>query len=59
MDPIVAGSPLQWGAFFALIVGLLERAHRHYAQQPHLPLGADATNDADFQRVLHDLDARS
>jgi hypothetical protein len=45
--------------FFALLVGLLERAHRHYAQQPHLPLGADATNDADFQRVLHDLDARS
>ena len=45
--------------FFALLVGLLERAHRHYAQQPHLPLGADAANDADFQRVLHDLDARS
>jgi tellurite resistance protein TerC len=23
MDPIVAGSPLQWGAFFAIIVGML------------------------------------
>jgi hypothetical protein len=46
-------------AFFALIVGLLERTHRHYSQQPHLPFGADATHDADYQRVLHDIDARS
>ena len=23
MNPTVAGSPLQWGAFFALIVGML------------------------------------
>jgi hypothetical protein len=45
--------------FFAVIVGLLERAHRHYVGQPHLPLGADAAHDADFQRVLHDLDARA
>jgi hypothetical protein len=44
---------------FALVVGLIERTHRHSAQQPHLPLGADVAHDADFQRVLHDLDARS
>jgi hypothetical protein len=46
-------------AFFVIIVGLLERAHRHYARRPHLPFGADTTNDADYQRVLHDLDARA
>jgi hypothetical protein len=40
----------------ALVVGLLERAHRHYARTPHLPFGADVSHDADFQRVLHDLD---
>jgi hypothetical protein len=46
-------------AFFVIIVGLLERAHRHYSQQPHVPFGADVAHDADFQRVLHDLDARA
>jgi hypothetical protein len=46
-------------AFFVIIVGLLERAHRHYSQQPHVPFGADVAHDADFQRVMHDLDARA
>ena len=39
---------------FALVVGLLERTHRHGSGVPHAPLGGDA--DHDLQRVLHDLD---
>jgi hypothetical protein len=44
--------------FFSLIVGLLERTHRRYSQQPHAPMGADSSSDTDLQRVLHDIDAR-
>jgi hypothetical protein len=44
-------------AFFALIVGLIERAHRRVSSRgPRVPLGADYSHDADLQRVLHDLD---
>jgi len=42
--------------FFAVIVGLIERAHRRLSGSPHAPLGADYSHDADLQRVLHDLD---
>jgi hypothetical protein len=41
---------------FAMIVGLLERAHRHASGVPHEPRGGDTDHDADLQRVLHDLD---
>jgi hypothetical protein len=40
----------------AVVVGLLERTHRHQSGVPHAPLGADTGHDLDFQRVLHDLD---
>jgi hypothetical protein len=43
-------------AVFAIVAGLLERAHRRYNRTPHLPFGADTVHEADFQRVLHDLD---
>ncbi len=43
--------------FFALIAGLMERAHRRYTQQPHVPFGAEPTQDTDLQRVLHDIDS--
>lgn len=35
---------------------LLERTNRRAASLPRLPLGADAGRDADFWRVMHDLD---
>ena len=42
--------------FFAVIVGLIERAHHRLSTTPHAPMGADYSHDADLQRVLHDLD---
>ena len=42
--------------FLAVILGLLERAHRHGSGVPHEPLGGDPDHDADLQRVLHDLE---
>ena len=42
--------------FIVVVVGLIERAHRHVSGTPHAPLGADYSRDADLQRVLHDLD---
>ncbi len=42
--------------FFAVILGLLERVHRHGSGVPHEPLGGDPDHDADLQRVLHDLE---
>jgi len=42
-----------------LLVGLLQKAHHRYAGRPHAPWGTDTLRDADLQRILHDLDARS
>jgi hypothetical protein len=41
---------------FALVVGLMERTHRHATGAPHAHPGEDTSHDADLQRVLHDLD---
>jgi hypothetical protein len=43
----------------AVLVGVLQKAHERYAGRPHAPWGSDSRTDADLQRVLHDLDARS
>jgi hypothetical protein len=45
-------------ALVAVVVALLERAHRHESGLPHPPLGGDPSCDTDLRRVLHDLDAR-
>ena len=43
----------------AVVVGLLQRhAEPRHTGAPHLPFGADSTQDADLRRVLHDLDGR-
>ena len=42
---------------FSLVVGMLERTHRREDFLPHVPMGADPTQDPDLYRVLHDLAA--
>ena len=43
--------------FFAVIVGPARAGPPPLlSSSPHVPLGADASHDADLQRVLHDLD---